>query len=134
MKNLKLMAIEEKDMSEIVETLRTNGVNFIKCFFKSNLHLDDELWNHSNVEGKDWRIDFSDGKNYLGSLNTNTDEIDDVITEPSEHAAEKERVKEFRIYVGHIFGTPVDVCIDFNFEDRIYGSCRIYCETTNLSW
>ncbi len=123
-------------MSEIIEILKTNGVNFIECFFKTNLYLNDEEWNTVGKE-KDFRIDFSDGRNYLGSLDANTDWIDDVLSEPLEAAREKEAIREFRFYLGkETFNTPTDIIIDFKFDKSrsIHGSCVITCETTEIGW
>ena len=63
--------MKQKDFSEICTLLKTNGVGFIKCFFRSSLYPED-LMNHPV---KDWRIDFSDGVRYLGSLITDSDVI-----------------------------------------------------------
>lgn len=126
--------MQKKDMSEIVEILRTNGVGFLICFFRSGLHLDDEKWNTQGEE-KPWRIDFSDGKKYLGSLDTNTDNIDCVESEPSEISVEGETIKKFTLYLGKNLGTENEVTIHFTFLDipgGLYGNCLISCESTEL--
>lgn len=63
------MNIEQKDFSEILSILQTNGVGFIKCLFRSNLNPEDIEYEPT----KPWRLDFSDGIKYLGSLVTDTD-------------------------------------------------------------
>lgn len=68
--------MKSKDFSGIVNLLRTNGVGFIKCFFRSNLYREDI----EDETTKIWKIDFSDGVNHLGTLETKTNiEIGDAV-------------------------------------------------------
>jgi hypothetical protein len=79
------------DFSSIITTLQTNGVEFIELFFKSNFHTENlkdrnEISQETDPSEEDkkliadkWIIDFSDGKNHLGTFITTTYEKVDVM-------------------------------------------------------
>ncbi len=81
--------MQVKDFSGIEKILRTNGVGFIKCFFRSSLYPEDIDYEPT----KKWRIDFSDGIKYLGSLDKETNAVGFSTTE-------KVRPLEYDLYFG----------------------------------
>lgn len=70
----------KKDLSEIIQIVKNNGVSFVKLFFKSNLSY---MQLNENEDFGDWVVDFSDGKNYLGSLSvsSNNDYLDSMTSD-----------------------------------------------------
>lgn len=61
--------------SKIATLLKSNGVGFVKVFFRSNLSPA-EL-NDGETTGE-WMLDFSDGKIYLGSLKLDCNDFDSM--------------------------------------------------------
>ena len=56
----------KKNFLEIADLLKNNGVGFVKLYFKSN--LSSEEIDNEDSNDKQLILDFSDGKEYLGSL------------------------------------------------------------------
>ena len=115
--------MKKGDFSKITNILKTNGVSFLECFFRSSLYEDDLNYEPT----KKWRLDFSNGTNYLGSLDTTNDEFDSVLMDGK-------LLKSCRLYLGKIKGLPGgEVCIDLYFTaTQIQGRCTITLETTKL--
>lgn len=83
--------MQKKDFSEIQKILETNGVGFIKCFFKTDLHVEEiEEHNDDMLE-----ISFSDGINYIGLLYISVKNISAII--PKNH--EEKQSTEYVIYL-----------------------------------
>ncbi len=60
----------KRDFSGILYRLRANGVGFIECFYHTNIETDELFSENGNSTEFDeiWEIHFSDGVNYLGTL------------------------------------------------------------------
>lgn len=120
--------MQKKDMSEIVEILRTNGVGFLNCFFRSSqsLVIDDEDEEALDTS-KEWFIDFSDGKNYLGSVSLPADhEVDDIVTTLSAFKEGRNFIESFSIYEA-VDNHEICVNIMFSTITELFGTCTIYC-------
>ena len=122
--------IQEKDFSEIIEILKTNGVGFIECFFRTSIYFSESGWNDPEVESEEFRIDFSDGRNYLGSLHTSTKEPDFIGTaeEPPLDPKTQSAVENFQLFLDE------KIVISFTFVDLLQGKCFICKYTTDLNF
>jgi hypothetical protein len=120
--------MKDKDFSEIIKLIRTNGVGFVKCYFRSGLYPEDLLDSASDY--KEWRIDFSDGINYLGSLYTTTEEFGDHDTDPKNEKI----VSECTLYLGKMGELKRDICLYLSFYPGllIQGECIIATQSLNL--
>lgn len=72
------MALVKKNMNLIIDLIKNNGVSFVKLFFKSTLSDEEISELDEGLIKENWVIDFSDGKQYLGSVKVTASTFEDA--------------------------------------------------------
>lgn len=112
--------MKKKDFSEIAALLKKNGVGFIKLFFRSNQNAA-ELDEDPN--DKEWVVDFSDGKNYLGSLTMNPDSID---TASGDNKEQPYILSSSSFHVDTKWDKDLNIEFYFKAQHECIGECLIF--------
>lgn len=110
----------KKDFSKIAARLKTNGVGFVKLFFRSNQNAV-ELNEDPNT--KEWVVDFSDGKKYLGSIQIDPDCIDTMSGKDTERPY---IVESSSFHVDTKWERDLNIEFYFKAQHETIGECLIF--------